>query len=208
MIPVLLLLSAGPVAAQVADTLPLAPPLVVLVPDSAPAVPANPSPRGAFLRSVAVPGLGQFYAGAPRRGMVFIALQTTSYAMLAKTMHGLGEARTRERGVATTATDNLWQRAAEDTTLARRLQDPIFLDEQVAADPDVANARGLVRARTRHRQDWITYTLVTTMASGLDAFIAAHLAAFPAEIATELRPGGRASLRFDLPVGGTASRGR
>jgi hypothetical protein len=201
-----LLLAASPLAAQVADTVP--PPPALLLPDTVIEW-QPPSPAGAMVRSMLLPGWGQFYAGAPRRAAVFITLQGASYAMLGKTMYRLGEARDRERTRTTAATEAIWEQAAQDTALARRLQEePGFLEEQLGQDPLVADARGLVRARTRHREDWITYTLVTTMASALDAYVAAHLASFPADISTELRPGGGMSVRFDVPVGGVGGGGR
>jgi hypothetical protein len=49
-------------------------------------------------------------------------------------------------------------------------------------------------------QDWIAYTLFFTLASGVDAFVAAHLADFPADIETGRRPDGATELRISIPL--------
>jgi len=161
----------------------------------------GPSPRGAFLRSLALPGWGQLYVGTPTRAAVFIGLQTTSYAMLTQSVRRLDAIRDDERLRVAPVRDSILVAAATDTALARRIEDPFTFDELIGQHPDVASARSLIRARTRHRQDWITYTLVFTMASAIDAFVAAHLANFPAAIDAEPRPDGGVSLRLTVPAG-------
>jgi hypothetical protein len=55
---------------------------------------------------------------------------------------------------------------------------------------------------TNQRQDWITYTLVWTLASGVDAFVAAHLATFPGKVEAEPRSsGGGMQLKLSFPTG-------
>jgi hypothetical protein len=160
-----------------------------------------PVPRNAFIRALIVPGWGHFGIGEHRRGAVYAALQTTSWLMLAKTVHGLGDARDIERGIAALGTDSLRAAMAADTALARRLDDPIAFDDALADYPGIANARGLVTARERHRQDWIVYTLVTTFAAAIDAYVTAHLADFPHEIAARPTPDGGFALSMRVPVG-------
>lgn len=173
---------------------------VAAAPDTA-QVDVGPSPRGAFLRSLALPGWGQLYVGTPGRAAVFIALQSTSYAMLAHSIRRLDAIRTDERRRVGVARDSLFLAAEQDSALARLIEDPLELDALVSADPDVASARELIRARRRHRQDWVTYTIVFTMASAVDAYVSAHLATFPAGITTEPRADGGVSIQLSVPVG-------
>ena len=67
--------------------------------------------------------------------------------------------------------------------------------------PSIIRARRLIDSRKEQRQDWVTYTLVLTLASGIDAFVAAHLADFPAAVDATPRVGGGANLQISVPVG-------
>jgi hypothetical protein len=190
-------LLAPPAAAQEPpDTLP---PRVQL--DTVALQRAEPSPRGAFLRSLVLPGWGQLYVGAPRRAAVFITLQGTSYAMLAHSIRRLDAARQGEVRNVAAARDSILRLAEIDTAIARIIEDPDAFDELIAADRLVENTRNLIVARRRHRQDWIAYTIAFTMASAIDAYVAAHLSGFPAAITTEPRPDGGLSLGISVPVG-------
>jgi hypothetical protein len=191
-------IAAAPALGQEPPTPPIAAPGVTA--DTV-VVARIPSPRGAFLRSLAVPGWGQLHVGAPRRAAVFIGLQATSYAMLAQSIRRLDSIRQDEIMRMAPVRDSILVAARTDTALARRIEDPFVLDELIGTNPNVASARALVRARTQHRQDWIAYTIAFTMASAMDAYVAAHLANFPAAIEAEPRPGGGVSLQFSVPVG-------
>jgi hypothetical protein len=90
---------------------------------------------------------------------------------------------------------------ANDTAAARRLSDETVFDDAVAANPLVANARGLVDARTEQRQDWITYTLFFTMAGAVDAYVSANLRDFPVDISADTGRDGAMRLGFSIPVG-------
>jgi hypothetical protein len=194
----LLLGLASPLAAQVRpDTAAVD----TIAADTVPSEPAGPSPAGAMVRSLLVPGWGQLYAGAPRRAAVFIGLQGTSYAMLAHSIRRLDQMKQEEPIRVATARDSILRLAEEDTALARQIEDPERFAELIAADPAVESARDLLRARRRHRQDWIAYTFAFTMASAIDAFVAAHLATFPAGISAEPRADGGVSLQLSVPVG-------
>jgi len=162
---------------------------------------ARVSPRTAFIRSLLVPGWGQFSVGSYKRGAVFIALQGTSAFMVVRTQVRVNEAKdlVAERTVA--AVDSLNQLIETDTAAARRLSRPGAFQAAVDSTPGVRRARGLVESRRNQRQDWVTYLIVSTLASGVDAFVSAHLADFPAEIEPEARPDGSAALKFTIPVG-------
>lgn len=144
------------------------------------------SPGKAFLRSVLLPGWGQFSVGAYKRGAVFMALQGSSYYMLAKSYRRLDEAEDRLDARLRVVRDSL---IAEDDTV----------DLAIRLDTMSLHERDLVNSRRRHRQDWITYTVVFTLLSGVDAFVAAHLADFPARISTENEADGTVHLKVSVP---------
>lgn len=166
-----------------------------------------PSPMGAFVRSAIVPGWGQAAYGSYFRGGVYFAAQSGSWFMLLKTMAKLREAREIEgRRVA----------AASDSVLAAVMADPLlrakyekepaelaaYVEEQVDKDEDVQGIRSVIDARKQQREDWIALTLFWMLASGIDAFVNAHLSDFPARITAEPRGEGRLDLGVQLPVGG------
>ncbi|MFS8637319.1 MAG: DUF5683 domain-containing protein [Gemmatimonadota bacterium] len=166
----------------------------------------GPSPAGAFVRSLLVPGWGQAVYGAYVRGGVFFALQSGSWFMLLKTIGKLSEARSIEERRVGIVRDSLLAEAAEDPRLAERYQDPraLELDVQRAADKDerVTEIRGLVHAREEQREDWIAMTIFVTLMSGVDALVNAHLADFPGRVVVDPRPDGRLTVGLTLPAGG------
>lgn len=162
---------------------------------------AGPSPRGAFIRSLVVPGWGQAAAGSYTRGAVFFGIQTSSWYMLFRTISRMEQAKQREQRRVLAATDSLNRLIEEDPDAAERLADPIAFDAAVAANPRVAEARALMDSRRRHRQDWITYTLFFTMMSGVDAYVNAHLRQFPPELSTQVREDGSFGLQISIPLG-------
>jgi hypothetical protein len=160
------------------------------------------SPRGAFIRSLLVPGWGQSSVGSYLRGGVYFAAQTGSWYMLLKTLARLDEARSIERRRVAKVRQELLDRAQEDPDLQQRYSDPVALEEDIANDPRVQSIRKLVSAREEQREDWIAQTIFWTLASAADAYVNAHLADFPAAIAAEPRPGGGVEFRVSVPVGG------
>lgn len=162
---------------------------------------ARVSPRSAFIRSLLVPGWGQFSVGSYKHGAVFIALQGTSAFMVVRTQIRVNEAEDLLDRRTRAAEDSLNNLIATDSAAARRLSDPEVFEAAVDSTPGVRRARGLIESRENQRQDWVTYLLVATLASGVDAFVQAHLADFPAAIDPEVRPNGRTSLKFTVPVG-------
>lgn len=158
------------------------------------------SPRTAFIRSLVIPGWGQFSVGAEKRAITFAVLQSSSWYMLIKTLGKLSDAHTTETLRIAQVTDSLRARMQRDTIFARMLSvDSVFQNRIEAADTVVA-IRSLIASRESQRQDWITYTLFLTLASGVDAFIAAHLAEFPATISAGPRPNGAYQLKLTVPT--------
>lgn len=147
------------------------------------------APGKALMRSLIVPGWGQFSVGAYKRGAFFAALQGTSYYMLARTHSRLGKAEDKLDTRVTAVRDSLI--AAADT---------VDLEARVDTAQSVVAARSLVTSRERQMQDWITYTLFFTLASGVDAFVAAHLADFPVQIDAEPQTGGSLDLKLSVPL--------
>lgn len=206
--------AARPVSAQVpvpqdtsavrADTTP--PPLGPRAPAPVDTIDRGPSPRSALFRSLLVPGLGQFSVGAHVRGTIYMAIGATSWGMLVKTIRKLDAAEERARAGKVFVIDSLRAAMAVDTALARQLADtaafwsPAF-QEAVESDSLVVQREGLVDARRQQRQDWIAYTLFFTFLNALDAYVAAHLTEFPAELDVERRADGGMELgvRMALP---------
>jgi hypothetical protein len=172
-----------------------------LTPVSAPIPEEGLVPRTAFIRALLVPGWGHFSMGESRRGAVYLGLQSTSWAMLVTTMRRLNDAREDERALQSLAADSLDRAMAGDTALARRLQNPQAYDRALLTYPGMEDARSLARSRQRHRQDWVTYTIVTTFAAAVDAYVTAHLADFPAEITAARSLDNGVSVGVRLPAG-------
>lgn len=149
------------------------------------------SPRTAFIRSLIIPGWGQASVGSYVRGGVFFGLQTTSGYMLLRTIGRVNQAKELEGRRRAFARDSLLATGefVNDSTGQE-------LDAAVDENANVRDAEGLVNARRQQRQDWVTYLLVFTLASGVDALVAAHLADFPQRI--EVEPTGDGGLRFGL----------
>ena len=159
------------------------------------------SPGKAFLRSALIPGWGQLSVHANKRAAVFIALQSTSYFMLAKTLNKLSDAKDKEAGARTVFGDSLRGLMQRDTALNRRLSNADTFRAAVDTAGIVTAAASLANSRREQRQDWIAYTLFLTLASGVDAFVAAHLADFPAVITTRPNvPARSVELRFTVPL--------
>ncbi|HEX7117653.1 MAG TPA: DUF5683 domain-containing protein [Longimicrobiales bacterium] len=194
----LILAAAAPLRAQ------QVPEPIALPADSTDVVP-GPSPAGAFVRSLLVPGWGQASHGAYVRGGVFFALQAGSWFMLIKTMAKLAEARSIETRRVGAVRDSLLALAADSAELAERYQDPrnLELDLQRAAEQDegVVDIRGLVHAREEQREDWIAMTIFMTLMSGVDALVNAHLADFPARVSVDPALGGRLTVGVTVPAG-------
>lgn len=130
------------------------------------------SPRGAFLRSLVIPGWGQSELGATGRGGVYFALEAGSLWMLIKSNRKLGEAREGER-------------IARETGLLGPNQ----------IDP-------LVRDRQNQREDWLTLSIFWLFFSGADAFVAAHLQDFDVHVNAVPTPDGAVQLQATIPLGG------
>jgi len=140
---------------------------VAAVPDSLLRI----SPRGAFLRSLVLPGWGQSELGATGRGGVYFLLEAGSLWMVLKSHQKLQEAKDIELI------------ARETGELGPTAKHP------------------LVRDRENQREDWITLSLFWLFFSGADAFVAAHLQDFDVHVNAAPGPAGGTELRATVPVG-------
>lgn len=154
-------------------------------------------PRTAFIRSLLVPGWGQFSAGATKSAIVFVSLQAASDFMLVKTIGRLNDARAAERDTSAALLRRLT--AAGDTaTLNRYNRNPDALN---AAVDSLGSYHGLVLSRKKQREDWITLAVFWTLASAADAFVVAQLSDFPADVQVEPREGGGMLFRVGIKTG-------
>jgi hypothetical protein len=142
-------------------------------PAAADTVAAEPaiSPRGAFLRSMIVPGWGQAYVGAPGRGAVYFALETGSLWMLHRSRLQLRDARERQS----------WLRETGQL-------------QPTQVDP-------LVESREDQLEDWVTLSVFFLFFAGADAFVAAYLADFDEHVGVRPMPGGGVQLEVRVPAG-------
>ena len=159
----------------------------------------GPSPRSAMIKSLIIPGWGQLSVRAYVRGAFFIAAQSSSWYMLLKSHSRLGDAKdTRSQSVAFTS-DTLLARMTQDSVLREQLEAPGAFDARVQQDTTVIRLNSLVESRDQQRQDWITYTVFFTLASAVDAYVAAQLADFPATIDAQPTTSGGVQFRVSTP---------
>ncbi|MDR0786957.1 MAG: DUF5683 domain-containing protein [Gemmatimonadota bacterium] len=141
------------------------------------AVPADPlevqtpfSPRGAFLRSLVLPGWGQSYVGAPGRGAVYFALASAT-GWMAYTAH-------RQKSDAIAQRD--WLRGSGAIG---------FDDETV-----------LTSARSQQFEDWTALTVFLFLFAGADAYVSAYLSDFDERIGITPDRNGAVQIRATLPL--------
>lgn len=133
--------------------------------------PPRRSPRGAFLRSLVLPGWGQAWVGSPGRGSAYFAAEAGSLWMLYRTQRRLSEARQRQD----------------------------YLRRNGLLSPDSTLA--LVRSREDQREDWITLSVFLLFFSGADAYVAAQLADFDERVSVRPTPDGGVRVGARVPLG-------
>ena len=171
----LLPLSVRPAAAQVTDSarLGLVPSRTLETPDSAkPPI----SARRAFLSSFILPGYGQNRLDRPKAAMLFSTLEVLSLGMAAKSAHDLRDAKA----------------ASQDSLVSTYKIDPVT--GLVALDPKTHQPvpatyihsrfdADRVKARRVHYEDWIAALFFNHLFAGADAYVAANLWDFRANVA-------------------------
>ena len=129
------------------------------------------SPRGAFLRSLALPGWGQAYAGVPVKGAVYFSLTGGS----------------------------VWMSYVARRQLADARREQFWLRESGQIGP--AEETPLALAREQQFEDWAALTLFLFFLSGADAYVSAHLADFDDRIGVQSTPEGSLRFEANLPLG-------
>jgi hypothetical protein len=174
---------AAPVGAQEAPT--------AAAPDSATAKPARgTSPRGAFLRAVALPGWGHASIGSYHRGAFYFVVEGASAWMLVKTRHRFTDVGSRLRfEEELQRADLVAEGVTEEAEILKRLD----------ADATLEDLRNLKEARRQQREDWTAVSIFLALLSGVDAYVSAHLGNFPVPLSLDAQPAGNG--RMELSVG-------
>ena len=145
--------------------------------DSVEASPSTgrPSPGGAFLRSVIVPGWGQASSGSYGRAAFYFLAQAGNVWMTYKTHSLRDSARRRQQML----------EAAKTAELLGGGVAPEALEAELSADESIEDIRLLVTARDEQMEDWVALVVFFVFFGGADAFVSAHLADFPAPLTVE-----------------------
>ena len=176
------LLVPGWAGAQETDSLPP-------IPTELESLEGRPSPTGAMVRSFILPGWGQASYDRYFRGGVYFTGHVGNTYMVLKTLARLGEARDMEER---------WVEVTRDSLVAAGVPAD-SIDIRIDDDADVRNIRGLVSARREQREDWIALGLFWILVSGVDAYVTAQLADFPASIGA-VYDGRRYGVYVSVPV--------
>ncbi len=135
----------------------------------------RPSPGGAFLRSVLVPGWGQAASGSYGRAAFYILAQAGNTWMTYKTEAMLNGSRRRQEVFEATAAGEFLRAGVHPDSVAAAVE----------GDPRVEDARELADARAEQKEDWVALLVFFTFLGGADAFVSAHLADFPVPLNVE-----------------------
>jgi len=150
------------------------------------------TPRRAFLTSLLIPGYAQTVFGRDHAAMLFAVIEIGSLAMARKAAQDLAEAKAF-------AGDSIVATYKIDPTTGIALVDPKtglpIPDTYIASrfTPD------RIKARRTHYEDWIAAIIFNHLFSGADAYVAANLWDFSANIGVVAAPGSAgvyASLRL------------
>lgn len=151
------------------------------------------TPGGAFLRSALLPGWGHTRVGAVVRGAFYFSAEAATGLMIFKTQTRIDRTRNRLK----------LREAVETARLeAQGITDPAAIESALAEDPEVEDLRALEETRLGQREDWIALGLFLMLIGGVDAYVSAHLADFPAAVVVEPTPDRGVELGLSLPVGG------
>jgi hypothetical protein len=150
------------------------------------------SPRRAFLTSLLIPGYAQTVFGRDHAAMLFAVIEIGSLAMARKSAQDLAEAKAfaGDSIVATYKIDPTTGIAAIDPKTGLPVPDT-YIASRFTPDR--------IKARRTHYEDWIAAMIFNHLFSGADAYVAANLWDFSANIGVVAAPGSAgvyASLRL------------
>ncbi|MFH1764529.1 MAG: DUF5683 domain-containing protein [Gemmatimonadota bacterium] len=154
--------------------------------------PEGTSPRGAFIRSALIPGWGHTKVKAYVRGAFYFTAETATALMVYKTQ--------------TRITGTRKQLDMREAVVTARLgtdppPGPSAIESALAQDPVVEDLRLLEESRIGQREDWIALGLFLMLIGGVDAYVSAHLADFPAAVVIGPSPATGVEIGLSLPIG-------
>ena len=157
------------------------------------AAPEVVTPRGAFIRSLAVPGWGHVASRSYARAGFHVTALSGSLWMLQQTVVRRDEAASFARIERELATSRL---------MAAGVEDPDELDAALENDDVVLARDALVEARGGQVEDWTALSIFLVLLGATDALVAAHLADFPEPLALRVLPrgAGEVELRVSVPL--------
>lgn len=157
------------------------------------AAPEVVTPRGAFIRSLAVPGWGHVASRSYARAAFYVSALSGSLWMLQQTVVRRDQAASFAQVERELATSRL---------MAAGVEDPGELDAALENDDLVQARDALVEARDGQVEDWAALSIFLVLISATDALVAAHLADFPEPLALRVLPrgAGEVELRVSIPL--------
>jgi hypothetical protein len=130
-------------------------------------------PGRAFLGSFLVPGLEQVKLGRPKAATLFAVVEAGTIGMSIKSWSDLSKAKAARRDtVGTPVLD----------TEGRPVIDPVTGKPDSTYAPRNQNLAGRVKARRVHLEDWIAAIVFNHLFAGADAYVAANLQDFDANV--------------------------
>ena len=157
------------------------------------AAPEVVTPRGAFIRSLAVPGWGHVASRSYARAGFYVSALSGSLWMLQQTVVRRDEAASFAQVERELATSRL---------MAAGVEGPGELDTALENDDLVQARDALVEARDGQVEDWAALSIFLVLIGATDALVAAHLADFPEPLALRALPrgAGEVELRVSIPL--------
>jgi hypothetical protein len=149
------------------------------------------SPRGAFLRAVAVPGWGHSAIGSYRRGaFYFVAEGITAWGLI----------KTRERIIEANQRVDFRESRLRADLAAQGVTDPTEIQTALDDDEALTDLLALQGARKSQRQDWTALGIFLLLLSGADAYVSAHLQHFPAPLTLDMQSSGNGRMDVSFSV--------
>jgi hypothetical protein len=131
------------------------------------------SPRRAFVTSLIAPGSMQLRMKRRTAAAIFLLAEAGSIGMSAKSWNDLRLAKNaRADTVGTPVVDNA----------GNPVIDPVTGQPSMVFAPRNKNLADRVRARRAHLEDWIAVVVFNHLFAGADAYVAANLADFDANV--------------------------
>lgn len=165
--------------------------------DTATELPA--SPLGAMVRSMILPGWGQSKFDAYFRGGIYFAGWTGNWFMNFRNAYRLENVQARFDIRSDQVARQLIATSSNPDSMRAQIDSfPSLVEGAVREDSLGNELRKLVRARQQQQEDWIAWSVFWVLASGIDAYVTAHLADFPAEV--QMHPGRNRSVTLRVGV--------